>query len=57
MKNGIILINYTIKKGSKERPTCDKKEDVHNPPDAQPPQGQQLAHRCARLAQAESVQA
>ena len=37
--------------------TGDEEEDVDYPPDAQSAQGEQLAHRCPRLTQAEPVQA
>lgn len=33
----------------------DEQDEVHEPPDAQAPQGQQLPHRRARVAQAEAV--
>lgn len=35
----------------------DEQDQVHEPPDAQTPQGEQLAHRRARVAQAEAVHA
>lgn len=35
----------------------DEQDQVHEPPDAQTPQGEQLPHRRARVAQAEAVHA
>ena len=35
----------------------DEQDEVDEPPDAQSPQGEQLAHRRARVAQAEAVHA
>ena len=66
IEKSLVVILYWNSKSHKWNPVRvvvrvevpgDEEEDVDDPPDAEPTQGQQLAHGSSSLTQAESVKA